>query len=828
LDSNDRLIEIAAAIADGTPVQWEFASRTIEGANDRDALAGLRSVAEIADAVRNASNANPRDSQDDDHVVQSSVTPDALPEWGSLAIVERVGEGKFGCVYLAWDKRLEREVALKILHGERQSPGEAAVAVEEGRLLAKVRHPNVVTVYGAERINGQVGVWMEFVRGRTLEDELVESGPLSPARVATIGRELASALAAIHRAGVIHRDIKTQNVMIDCDGRLLLTDFGAGCERLDSEHDGRVQAVGTPLYVAPEVVDGANASCSSDIYSLGVLLYHVTTGSYPASGHTAVEIADRRRRRPTSIVDVRQDFPTALAAIIERAMAVDVNERYQKADELLADLSRVVERSSRRSAVAGFIADHKAATAGVLATLVAVVGSLVALRPLRAQHEAPIIAVMPLNYVDSDQDAEEFADGVTSEMIQQLGTIRGLTVRSQTSSFYFKRRPRNLQEVANQLGVNLVIEGALQRLDSGVRVNIQLVRASTDEVLWTARFERDLREGFALQDDISRAVVNELRLQASAGPRRYEMNSDVYDEYLRARAVLEHKDPANLNRVRELFQYVIHRDSTFAPAYAGLAVAEADLAIRPGGRVVTDSAYRRAQEAALRARELDPQLPDAHAAMGIVQARDRQWSDAVASFERAISLNPNLSWIRLWYANWVLMQMGELDQALEQLNLALRNDPLSLDVRRVRAMVEVMAGRYDDAIQDCRYVMAKDPAFPFVKAYLIRALWFSGQPMEAMELAKGTSSQFSGFLLAATGQRDAAVDFARTATDNAMAQALTYVGLQKYDDAFSALDRMTKDFSPTIGSVLLLPELRPLKQDPRFAALRQRLGLTRT
>jgi len=155
----------------------------------------------------------------------------------------------------------------------------------------------------------------------------------------------------------------------------------------------------------------------------------------------------------------------------------------------------------------------------------------------------------------------------------------------------------------------------------------------------------------------------------------------------------------------------------------------------------------------------------------------------------------------------------------------LRNDPLSLDVRRVRAMVEVMAGQHDDAIQDCRYVMAKDPAFPFVKAYLIRALWFSGKRTESMELAKDTPTQFSGFMLAAAGERDSALAFARTASDNAMAQALTYVGLHEYDQAFSALDRMTKDFSPTIGSILLLPELQTLKHDPRYVLLRQRLGL---
>jgi len=824
--NNDVLLEIATAIADGTPVQWDNVSSVLSP-DELDALDGLRTLGRLAEARRDgkptqASNQSP-----------SPVSP---AKWGPLTIIECVGQGKFGNVYRAWDPRLEREVALKILHREQQSPTVAAIAIEEARLLARVHHANVVTVYGAERIDGQVGVWMEFVKGRTLEDDLVQQGPFSPERVASVGIDLASALAAVHKAGVIHRDVKSQNVMIDVDGRVLLADFGAGCEHFDSFGTDRRTLVGTPLYVAPETLDGTPPGPASDVYSLGVLLFHLATGRYPASGESAREIVEQRRKRPTSIVDVRPDFPPALASIVERAMSADLRRRYQTADELRNALEDFLQTLRHQGGGRPGIARYKwpAAVCALLFAGAAIAGVTI----VNTRHEGPAIAVMPLKYLDSGQDAEEFADGVTSGIIQQLGTIRGLAVRSQISSSYFKRQPRNPQEVAKQLGVNFIVEGTLQTSDTTIRANIQLVRASTDQVVWSGRFERDLRAGLALEDDICRAVVNELRLKAKAGQRRYEMNSDVYEEYLSARAVLDHKDRSSLNRAKELFQYVIGRDSTFAPAFAGLAVAEADLAIASGAAAAGDGdelnrLYGRVADAATKAQQLDPLLPDASAAIGIVQARNRQWALAVASFERAIQLNPNMSRIRLWYANWVLMQMGEFDKALQQLQLAQQSDPFSLDVRRVKAMVEVMQGRYEEAIDDCRYVMSKEPTFPFVKGYLIRALWFSGKTGEATQLAQeeGRPRSRYGFMAAVPGARSEQVsqadtrEFVKAASVNPVAKAMVFAALGDNDRAFAALEALASKFDPAIGSFTFLPDLAPLKQDPRFSIFRERLGL---
>ena len=830
MKNTDVLLEIATAIADGTPVRWDVGSDVLSE-DERQVLEGLRSIADMVDAGRSAKATQSGSPQGHSSRTLSDSTPHQLRgTWGPLTIIERVGQGKFGSVYRGWDQRLERDVALKILHREQQNAMVATIAIEEARLLAKVRHTNVVTVYGAERIDGHVGVWMEFVKGRTLEEELVTHGPFDSERVASIGTDLASALAAVHKAGVIHRDVKTHNVMIDGDGRLLLTDFGAGCESLDSARMGRANLVGTPLYVAPETLDGAKPSPASDVYSLGVLLYHVATGSYPASGQSAREIVEQRWKDHASIVNIRPEFPPALASIIERAMSAELENRYQSADALRSDLITFLKRSRTEPTVQSVPQTNRwllTASALLLAGV-----SISSIYLFRARQNAPTIAVMPLRHLDSDQDAEEFAEGITSDIIQQLGTIRGLAVRSQTSSSYFKRQPRNPQEVGRQLGVNFVVEGALQRSGTRVRANIQIVRASTDEVLWSGRFERDLQAGLALEDDICRAVVNELRLRADVGQRRYEMNSDVYEEYLSARAVLEHKDRSSLNRAKELFQYVIERDSTFAPAFAGLAVADAAFRDCGSGAAAAGSdelgrLYSQVTDAALRAQRLDPLLPDANAAMGIVQARNRQWAAAIASFERAIQLNPNMSRIRLWYANWVLMQMGEFDKALEQLQLAQKSDPLSLDIRRVKGMVEVMAGRYMEAIADCQYVISKDPTFPFVRGYFIRALWFSGRTAEATRLAQEAPTPLLySFILASSGAQAAATAYVHAPNVNPVTKAIVFAALKDNDQAFAALDVLARQFDPAIGSFTFLPELAPLKGDPRFSLLRERLGLS--
>ena len=261
-----------------------------------------------------------------------------------MKIIEHVGRGTFGDVYRAWDSRLDREVALKVLRRtERDDQAHFSTVIQEGRLLARVRHPNVVTVYGAERVDGRVGVWMEFVHGQTLEQELREGGPFDVDRVVRIGIELSGALSTVHRAGLIHRDVKTHNVMCDRDGRLVLTDFGAGCEVEDTADEQARELAGTPVCVAPEVLAGRPATARTDVYSLGVLLYHLVTGTYPVHGRSLKDIREAHAHGArTPLAGARPDLPPAFVGIVDRALDPNPDSRYDSPEALGSKLALLV------------------------------------------------------------------------------------------------------------------------------------------------------------------------------------------------------------------------------------------------------------------------------------------------------------------------------------------------------------------------------------------------------------------------------------------------------------------------------------------------------
>jgi serine/threonine-protein kinase len=301
------LVSAIKGLAAGRPVDWS----TLEGAPADESVAAvlneLRVIAQIARVHGTATSGAPTDRDVDD----------SLDSWGPLTVLERIGEGSYGIVYRAWDSRLDREVALKLLRPGRTLPNAESPAIEEGRLLARVRHPNVVSVYGADCIGGRIGIWMEFINGRTLEEIVQSEGPLPAGEATRVGLEIARGLAAVHRAGIVHRDVKAQNVMVQDDGRVVLMDLGSG----HPFDDTRVSAAGTPLYVAPEVLAGGPATAHSDVYSFGVLLYHLVTGSYP---RRAATIAELKQHAAFGLPPVQRSYPYlphALARAIDGALA---------------------------------------------------------------------------------------------------------------------------------------------------------------------------------------------------------------------------------------------------------------------------------------------------------------------------------------------------------------------------------------------------------------------------------------------------------------------------------------------------------------------------
>ena len=834
MPSTEQLVDdLAAAILDGRRVDWALAESSSEAT--RSLIEQLKVVAAVAELLSGAAPeksplcAVPASSPQSD-------LEEGATRWGHLRVLERIGRGSFGEVYRAWDTRLDREVALKLLPAHRSADdGEASAIIQEGRLLARVRHPNVVTIYGAEQVADRIGLWMEFVRGQTLEQIVEEGTVVSIKEAAAIGIELCRALSAVHGAGVIHRDIKTQNVIRAGDGRIVLMDFGTGRER---DSDAASDLAGTPLYLAPEVLEGQPASIHSDLYGLGVLLYRLLTRSYPvrAVSVAGVRRAHRRGDR-VSIRTLRPDVPRKLARVIERAIDPHPDRRYRSAEALGADLAALTRRptnalASAARAAAAFIlvvapswelAGRQVGSATTPSTLLLRFASV---NPVAAVNvspaERPVIAVLPLKNLSAQPESDYFVDGLTDEIIRNLAVIQGLQVRSRTSSFAFKDKPRNIRDVGDRLGANLVVEGSVLRSGTRLRINVQLVHVADDVPLWSERFDREVTDIFTIQDEISRAIVNKLRLTLGRGQRRYDTNLEAYELYLKARALVDRRDIPNAQKAAELFEQVIARDSAFAPAHAGLANAYAFMST-PYRGIPLEAAYPIMQPAAIKALQLDPLLAEAHAAMGWVYSYERDWANAETAFRRAIDLNPSLTQIYTSYSISTLQTLGKHDEALQLLDLAARNDPLSLDVQREIGEVQLAARRYEEAIKTLRRVYAVDPGFPFVSTYLARALMLAGRPGEVWSLERpGPLSVALAHVR--TGQRaEAAKRVAQLA--NPYSEAIAYAVMEDTERAFEAVERVANTAPHRLGRLLLSPEMGALRGDPRVVALRKKIGL---
>jgi serine/threonine-protein kinase len=819
---NDRLAAgLAAAVLDGTAIDWEAAAVATDETS-RPIVEELKVLAALADCHRSLRALEPH----------SWKGPPPLDQWGHLRVIEPVGHGAFGVVYRAWDTRLDREVALKLLPAPAPSSGDTASSIiEEGRLLARVRHPNVVTIYGAEQIDDRIGLWMEFVRGRTLKEQIDDGRAFDEAAVIRIGAALGEAIDAVHHAGLLHRDIKAQNVVEAEDGRIVLMDFGTGREL---EAPAASDVAGTPLYLAPEILGGAAATVQSDVYSLGVLLHYLAARSFPVNARSLGDLRDAHAGGQRSDANaLRPALSRRLAGMIARATHPEPERRYPTAAAFAAELARlsrppVVPRAYRAVLAAVVMAAIAAAV---------VLGWRAPAAPPGSAFEQPIIAVLPLQNQSAEPDSDYFVDALTDEITSDLAVIEGLQVRSRTSAFTFKGKPRNLRDLEEQLGVNLVVEGSVLRVGQRLRVNVQLVEVARDIPLWANTFDRELGDVFAIQDEISRAIANELRLTLGRGQRRYETNVEVYDLYLRARAMVDRRGVPGLEEAAGLFQQAVARDPGFAPAHAGLALSHALMALPVSSTVPFEPFQSIIRRAALRARDLDPLLADAHAALGWMYAREYDWANAERAFKRAIAINPSLTQAYTSYSVSTLQPLGRLDEALRVLQAALDDDPLSLDVQREIGGVHLLAGRYDDAISTFRQINLADPDFPFVATHLGRALTFAGRIPDARSIRGQGGVNLGRFrpegpgggpwrvhAYVMSGRRAEAEALAATQA-TASGQAISSAVLGHNDRAFDALERMAATHAHNVGRVLILPELAGLHGDPRMRALRARFNL---
>ena len=718
---------------------------------------------------------------------------------------------------------------------------------DEGRLLARVHHPNVVTIYGAERIGDTVGLWMELIDGETVEQRLARGLPFQPSETIEIGIQICRAVSAVHDAGLLHRDIKTQNVMLATDGRAVLMDFGTGWEMSDASAS-RVALAGTPLYLAPELLRGGNATIQSDVYSIGVLLYRMLTGTYPVRARNIPDLRLAHERRDRSdVLAPRRDVPRRLASIIDRAIDPDAERRFESVDELATALGKLQPRlaviplryaiaMAAALAVGGLLLsgvtlrprhDAAATSAGLSRTSLA-----------RSRSDGPTIAVLPVKNLSTEAGSEEFADGFTEEIINSLAANAHLQVRSRTSSFAFKNNRGNLRDVAARLDVTFVLDGSIRRSGDRLQVDVQLLQASTGVALWSQSFDSDLGDVFAVRNRITQRIVEQLGVKGAVSRRGYDLSPDAYGRYLTARALVSRRLVLGPQKAIEYFQEVIAMAPDFAPAYAGIADAYAHMSLPTYPGMPVSKAQGLMRTAALKALELDPDLAEAHAAMGIVSARDLDWPTSQREFQEAIALNPSLSQVYTNYSFFTLRPLRKFDEAEQLLTIALKSDPLSLDVWREMGQLYFTVGRYAEAIDLLQRVRAVDPEFPAADVVLARALACAGRVNEALALYESMKSktpavprlpegvpQYQAYAYVKAGRRSDAERLAAENDQYAYRATIIYAALGDVDRAFEALGRTAEHEPQRIPLLLTWPEMASLRRDPRFAAMQKRFGL---
>jgi tetratricopeptide (TPR) repeat protein len=694
----DALDHLSEAVADGVAVDWNRVHARAREPEDRTVIEQLRVIAAISSIHRTADVG----LVSPDFTPTEAITlPDDAVRWGPLLILGPLAEGSFGRVYRALDPRLQREVALKVLRASDSPISSPGQVVSEARLLARVRHENVVTVYGADVVNGEVGLWMELINGRRLDALVASDGPFSSDDAAVIGAALCRALAAVHEAGLLHRDIKAQNVMREAGGRVVLMDFGAGRDLQDEA----AHPIGTPVYLAPEVFDGKPASIQSDIYSVGVLLFFLTTGRYPAVATSLDGLRDLHDRGAVAqLRDVRPELPDEFVDAVNRALATDPAARYESAsafDQALRRINGADEIVSAEEPTSATRAQRLRTAAIIAAVILAITaGSAWWWTPWsRASAAPPVLAVLAPANPTGDAVAEELGAALASLMSGNLGKLSGVKVVSREATAAYAAVPNDLERLTREVGASYVLDLTVKKTEPAVDVVARMWRGGATVPFWSKGFTGDAVDvQRKLLGETARALENG-GISAKPQERAALMNvptanANAYMAYIEARALLDHAEQSgNVQRAIDLLDGATGIDTHFALAHAALADA-----LRAQSVAQRDAKLlERAARAATTAVQLDPDASEVHTALAAVHYESGKRDDAVTALRRAIDLQPGDAEPHRLLGR-ILAAQGRVDEGIAQLQAAIRLRPTSFNHYDSLGFVLFTASRYLDAV----------------------------------------------------------------------------------------------------------------------------------
>lgn len=804
----DALSRLAEAVADDTDVDWAAVESTAEGTADLEPVRQLRLVASLGRTARAL-----------------------VRRWGPFELRAELGKGAFGTVYRAWDPRVGREVALKLLHARHDPETSPDESIAEARLLAGVDHPNVVPVYGADVHDGVAGIWTKLVAGKTLKDLLVEQGPFSGSEAAQIGQHLCDALAAVHRRGVVHRDLKAQNVMREVGGAIVLMDFGAGVSA------GRAieRLAGSPAYLAPELLDGGPATPESDVYSLGVLLFHLVTGSFPVEGASLQDLQARHRSgRRQSLRALRSDLAPGFVEAVDRALAPAPADRPGPAalHDLLSGRTRLGQ-DSVATAMRG------PAWAMALALALAVgLGAVVS--TLWRDRASDSLAVLPIRNLTGDPANDYVASGLTEVLTATVAELPGLKVPSTIATAPFRDSDEAPSSLGRRLGVNLLLAGAVTEAGDRVRLSVQLVEASTGRAVWGEELVRARTAVLGARSEIAAAIAARLKLAMPPARHEREISAAAQDAYLRGLVLVNQQQASAVDEGARHLRQAVALAPDFAAAWGELALAELR-GMESGDWTARARQADVAREQALTAIRLDPAEANGYVALASVQYNhDWDFAAADATFRRALTLAPNHSAARMRYA-YFLAARRRVEEAIAHAVAARDLEPL-VPVRSTSVGIfRYYARDYEGALADMQRALDLSPGFVAAHYGAGRVLTAMGRPAEAADrirLALGTPpspAYLAGLAYAHTLAGDLAAAEAALADMAAQEAAgrhasidnLAYVAVARgqHDEAFRLLGEAIRRRMTNVLWLAVDPRVDPLRTDPRFSALLRELSL---
>jgi TolB-like protein/predicted Ser/Thr protein kinase/cytochrome c-type biogenesis protein CcmH/NrfG len=774
-----------------------------------------------------------------------------LKDFGDYELLEEIGRGGQGVVYRARQKSLNRIVALKVI-GLAHWATEAHVKRFrlEAEAAASLNHPCIVPIYEVGERDGACYFSMGLVEGGQL-DAIAKREPIPIRHAAELIAKLARTVSYAHEHGILHRDIKPGNILLDAEGEPHLTDFGlARLVETESTVTRTMEVLGTPSYMAPEQAVGNNAGVTgaTDIYGLGAVLYQLLTGHPPFAGGTTFEtvrlVLDTEPRQPRSW---NRKIDRDLATICLKCLDKDPQRRYSSALALAEDLECWLKHEPIRARRTGIFTrgrkwvrrNRKLVATGAACLLLGAAAIWLFRGDLfRASQFNPpekSIAVLPFLDLSQAKDQEYFCDGISEEILHALAKIDGLRVTGRTSSFSFKGSGAGATEIGKKINVENVLEGSLRRDGNRVRITAELINARSGFHLWTETYDRELEDVFGLQDEITRAIVDALKIKLAVSlPAHQQPNAGVYDLYLQGLYFSNKGSEEDLRRALSFFQRAVEKDPTFARAWTGIAKVWyflADVYVKPL------DAYPASKEASLRAIALDEKDAEAHCYLSEAK-RVLDWDVAGADAElnRALQLDPNSAPAHLFSALLPLFR-GELQEGLRLVLDAKKLDPVSPITSYVATAAYLANDRIDDAVVEGQRTLQLDPNYFYLDSVLAAAYREKGNFAEAIALY--TKAQEATHLPSS----GLAITYARmgrqTEAQNILAQLLqarekryvsapviaaVYVAFGEKEEAFRWLERAFAEHSGILQWIAFLPEFRPLHSDARFPHLLRRIG----